>query len=108
MNKLIRFQDDVAMLDQEFVLKIIGVEEKIKELKEIQDEYKKELMKAMSEKGIVKLVDDITGMSITYIEAKDNLEKFHQQEFRNDHPDLYDEYVTMDGKKTAYITIRIK
>ncbi len=108
MNKLIRFQDDVAMLDQEFVLKIIGVEEKIKELKEIQDEYKKELMRAMSEKGIVKLVDDITGMSITYIEAKDNLEKFHQQEFRNDHPDLYDEYVTMDGKKTAYITIRIK
>ena len=108
MNKLIRVQDDVAMLDQEFVLKIIGVEEKIKELKEIQDEYKKELMRAMSEKGIVKLVDDITGMSITYIEAKDNLEKFHQQEFRNDHPDLYDEYVTMDGKKTAYITIRIK
>ncbi len=108
MNKLIKVQDDIAMLDEDFVLKIIGVESKIKELKEVQDEYKKELMKAMEEKGIVRLVDDITGLNITYIEAKDNLEKFHQQEFKKDHPDMYDEYVTMDGKKTAYITIKLK
>ncbi len=62
----------------------------------------------MEEKGVIRILDDTTGLSITYIEAKENLEKFNQTKFREEHPDLYDEYVTLDGKKSAYITIRIK
>ena len=90
------------------VLKVIEIEDKIKQLKNIQDEYKKQIMGAMEEKGVIKILDDVSGLSITYIEAKENLEKFNQTKFREEHPDLFDEYVTLDGKKSAYITIKIK
>ena len=35
-------------------------------------------------------------------------EKFNKEKFQEENPVLYDKYVTMDGKKSAYITIRIK
>ena len=62
----------------------------------------------MEKKGIIKLADEIRGLSITYIPEQNNLEKFNKEKFQEEHPDLYDEYVTMDGKKSAYITIRVK
>ena len=108
MNNLITLREDKPILKEDMVLKVIEIEDKIKQLKAIQDEYKKEIMTAMEDKGVIKLVDEITGLSITYIEAKENLEKFNQTKFREDHPDLYDEYITLDGKKSAYITIKIK
>ena len=108
MNDLIIVTDDKAVLKNEMVTNVIEIEDKIKELKKVQDEYKKAILTAMEEKGIIKIVDDITGLSITYVEAKEHLEKFNQEKFREEHPDLYDDYVTMDGKKSAYITIRLK
>ena len=90
------------------VLKVIEIEDKIKQLKTVQDAYKEQIRTAMEEKGVIKILDDTTGLSITYIEAKENLEKFNQAKFREEHPDLFDEYVTLDGKKSAYITIKIK
>ena len=108
MNNLIKIENDKPILQEDMVLKVIEIEDKIKQLKEIQDEYKKEIMTAMEKKGVINLLDDISGLSITYIEAKENLEKFNQTKFREEHPDLYDEYVTLDGKKSAYITIKIK
>ena len=108
MNNLITLREDKPILKEDMVLKVIEIEDKIKQLKAIQDEYKKEIMKAMEDNGVIKLVDEITGLSINYIEAKENLEKFNQTKFREEHPDLYDEYVTLDGKKSAYITIKIK
>ena len=108
MNNLITLREDKPILKEDMVLKVIEIEDKIKQLKAIQDEYKKEIMTAMEDKGVIKLVAEITGLAITYIEAKENLEKFNQTKFREEHPDLYDEYVTLDGKKSAYITIKIK
>lgn len=108
MNNLITMNQDKPILQEDMVLKVVTIEEEMKRLKEIQDHYKAEIMEAMEEKGVIKLLDDISGLSITYIEAKENLEKFNQTKFREEHPDLYDEYVTLDGKKSAYITIRIK
>ena len=108
MNNLITLREDKPILKEDMVLKVIEIEDKIKQLKSIQDEYKKEIMTAMEDNGVIKLVDEITGLAITYIEAKENLEKFNQTKFREEHPDLYDEYVTLDGKKSAYITIKIK
>ena len=108
MNNLIRIENDKPILKDDMVLKVIEIEDKIKQLKTIQDAYKEQIRTAMEEKGVIKIQDDITGLSITYIEAKENLEKFNQAKFREDHPDLFDEYVTLDGKKSAYITIKIK
>jgi hypothetical protein len=36
------------------------------------------------------------------------LEKFNKDKFQEENPDMYDKYVTMDGKRAAYITIRTK
>ncbi len=108
MNNLITIENEKPILKEDMVLKVIEIEDKIKQLKNIQDEYKKQIMGAMEEKGVIKILDDVSGLSITYIEAKENLEKFNQAKFREEHPDLFDEYVTLDGKKSAYITIKIK
>lgn len=108
MNNLIRIENDKPILKDDMVLKVIEIEDKIKQLKTIQDAYKEQIRTAMEEKGVIKILDDTTGLSITYIEAKGNLEKFNQAKFREEHPDLFDEYVTLDGKKSAYITIKIK
>lgn len=108
MNNLITIENEKPILKEDMVLKVIEIEDKIKQLKNIQDEYKKQIMDAMEEKGVIKILDDVSGLSITYIEAKENLEKFNQAKFREEHPDLFDEYVTLDGKKSAYITIKIK
>lgn len=108
MNNLITIENEKPILKEDMVLKVIEIEDKIKQLKNIQDEYKKQIMGAMEEKGVIKILDDVSGLSITYIEAKENLEKFNQTKFREEHPDLFDEYVTLNGKKSAYITIKIK
>ena len=62
---------------------------------------------AMEKKGIIKLKDEVSGLTISYTEAKDDLEVFDKDKFRDENPDLYDKYVSLDGKKKAYITIRI-
>jgi len=108
MNNLITIDNDKAILKEEMVKVIIETEEKIKELKLIQDSYKKAILSAMQENGVIKIVDDISGLNISYVEAKENLEKFNQDKFREENPDLYDEYVTMDGKKSAYLIIKKK
>ena len=108
MNELITVVEDKAILDSKMVEDLIIVEKQIKELKEIQDTYKKAIKEAMENKNIIKLLDDITGLSITYISAQNNLEKFNKEKFQEENPELYDQYVTMDGKKSAYIAINIK
>jgi len=108
MNELITIVNDKALLDSEMVQSLITVEKQIKELKEIQDTYKKAIKEAMEQKNIIKLLDEISGLSITYISAQNNLEKFNKEKFQEENPELYDQYVTMDGKKSAYITVKIK
>lgn len=108
MNDLITIVNDKALLDSEMVQSLITVEKQIKELKEIQDTYKKAIKEAMEQKNIIKLLDEISGLSITYISAQNNLEKFNKEKFQEENPELYDQYVTMDGKKSAYITVKIK
>lgn len=108
MKDLIRIENDTAILENKMVQDLITVEQKIKELKKIQDTYKETIRKAMEEKKLIKLVDETTGLTISYIAAQNNLEKFNKDKFQEENPDLYDKYVTMDGKKSAYITVRIK
>lgn len=108
MNELIIIRDEKAILSTDMVDSLITLEKQIKELKDIQDEYKKAIKDAMEEKNVIKLKDDISGLSITYVPEQSNLEKFNKDKFQKENPDLYDNYVTMDGKRNAYITVKIK
>ena len=55
---------------------------------------------------IFKIESEREGVTISYTEAREDLEVFNKDKFREENPDLYDKYVTLDGKKKAYITIR--
>jgi hypothetical protein len=108
MKDLIVIENDTPILESGMVDNLIDIEKRVKELKTIQDGYKKAIKEAMEDKGIIKIADEITGLSISYIAEQTNLEKFNKEKFQEENPDLYDKYVTMDGKKSAYITIRTK
>ena len=65
--------------------------------------YNRRTFKVLSKKRIV---DEITGLSISYVAAQENLEKFNKTRLRDNYPDIYDECIDMNGKRAAYITIR--
>ena len=108
MNELITVFEENAILDTQMVDSLILVEKQIKELKDIQETYKKAIKEEMEKKNVIKLVDDITGLTITYVPAQNNLEKFHKDLLQEEKPEIYDEYVTMDGKRASYITVKFK
>ena len=108
MNELITLFEEKAILDTQMVDSLILVEKQIKELKDIQETYKKAIKEEMEKKNVIKLVDDITGLTITYVPAQNNLEKFHKDLLQEEKPEIYDEYVTMDGKRASYITVKFK
>ena len=108
--------DEYIMLGErknEFIIRpgamddIKKLELEIKKLKKLQDGYKTKLLNEMEEKGIFKISNEEKGISISYVEPKTNEEVFHKDEFREKYPDIYDEFVTLDGKKKAYLVVRI-
>ena len=104
MDKLITMSGGVPLLDAEMAKKIATFEVLIKALKEQEDELRMAIFKAMEESGTVKVeTDDFT---INYIAATDK-ETFNKNKFRKDHPDMYDEYITMSPVK-ASIRITLK
>ena len=107
-NKLIIIKENKAILESRMVERILIIESKLKELKELQDNYKDQIKNAMEQQEIIKISDEESKLTISYISAQDNLEKFDKDKFQKENPDLYDKYVAMNGKKSAYITIRTK
>ena len=106
MNELIRIENDKAILKEEMIANILNIESKIKELTDVYDTYKKMIQEEMEKRNVIKIVDEITGLSISYVAAQENLEKFNKTRLRNNYPDIYDECIDMNGKRAAYITIR--
>ena len=108
MNEIIRIIDEKPLLEQNMVNDLIQVEKTLKELKKIEETYKNAIKEAMEKLNIVKITDEITGLVINYIPAQKYLEKFHKEELQEERPEIYDQYVTMDGVRASYITIKTK
>lgn len=106
MNDLITIENNKAILNREMVDNILSIEAKIKELTDVYDLYKKSIQEEMEKRNIIKITDESSGLSISYIAAQDNLEKFNKTRLRELYPDIYDECIDMNGKRAAYITIR--
>src|SRR5574344_424494 len=104
MNELIRIENDKAILKEEMIANILNIESKIKELTDVYDTYKKMIQEEMEKRNVIKIVDEITGLSISYVAAQENLEKFNKTRLRDNYPDIYDECIDMNGKRAAYIT----
>ena len=106
MNELIRIENDKAILKEEMIANILDIESKIKELTDVYDTYKKMIQEEMEKRNVINIVDEITGLYISYVAAQENLEKFNKTRLRDNYPDIYDECIDMNGKRAAYITIR--
>lgn len=78
-----------------------------KQLKEINDQeakLKTAILEEMEKRGIIKLESE--DLTITYYSPTDR-ETFNKESFREDHPDMYDEYVTFTPVKSS-IRIKVK
>ena len=65
MNELIRIENDKAILKEEMIANILDIESKIKELTDVYDTYKKMIQEEMEKKNVIKIVDEITGLSLS-------------------------------------------
>lgn len=104
MNNLITIRNGEALLDLETAEKIADFERKMKEIKEAEDELKKNILAEMEEKGIIKV--ETVDLVINYIAPTDR-ETFDKKAFREEHADLYDEFVKMSPVK-ASVRIKVK
>ena len=83
---------------------ISDYESAMKQMKQKEDELKKQILSAMEDAGIVKLeTDDVT---ISYIAATDR-ETFDSKRFKKDNPDIYDDYVKFSHVKPS-IRVKVK
>lgn len=83
---------------------LMKYEETLTALKTDYDELKKKLLQEMEKKNVIKV--ETGGIRINYI-AETDRETFNSKAFRNEHPDLYDEYVTISPVK-ASVRIKVK
>lgn len=100
--ELITINADTALLQPEISKKIADFERQIKEIKQAEDELKTKILEEMERKGLLKVKTD--DLAITYVAPADR-ESFDSKKFREDHADLYDEYIKMTPVKAS---IRIK
>ena len=102
MDNLIVFEGDKALLTPETSAKIAELERTMKAIKKGYDELKDRILTEMEESGVIKL--DTEDVTISYVAPSDR-ETFDSKAFRQDHADLYDEYVKISPVKPS---IRIK
>ncbi len=89
----------------EFIAKdLVALETEAKRIKELQDNYKKAILEEMEAKQIIKI--DTPEVLINYIASTDR-ETFDSKAFKEEHQDLYDEYVKMSPVKPS-IRIKVK
>lgn len=104
MDKLIRIEQNTALLNPEVSSRLAEFERMAKEIKAKQDELKQRVLAEMEEHGILKIETD--ELIINYI-APSNRETFDSKAFRKDNPDLYDNYVKI-SEVSASVRMKVK
>ena len=100
--ELIKIENEIAILDPEVSEKIAEFEKQAKLIKEQEDNLKKAILEEMEQNQILKL--DTPEILISYVAPSDR-ETFDSKTFKEDHQDLYDDYIKMTPVKSS---IRIK
>lgn len=99
---LIKIENETALLNADVSKKIADFEKQLKAIKEQEDILKQEILGEMEAKGIIKIETD--DLMISYVASSDR-ETFDSKAFKEEHQDLYDDYVKMTPVKSS---IRIK
>lgn len=103
-TELIKIIDNKPILDSEIASQLAEYERKVKLIEEEEKRLKSAILKAMEEHNIIKI--DTEEILINYIPDGDR-EKFESKKFKEEHPDLYDEYISLIPVKSS-IRIRLK
>ena len=101
---LIKFENNVLVLDKETSQKIAEFEKAIKDMQEKEKALKEAILNEMEAKNIIKI--DTPELSITYV-AETSKETFDTKLFKADNPDLYDSYVKMSTVKSS-LRLKVK
>lgn len=104
MNELVKLENGKYGLVKDAVDTITTIENEIKKLKEMQDNYKEQLLKVMEENDILKI--EIPELTITR-KAPTTRETLDSKSLKADMPEIYDEYVKISDVKGS-ITIKLK
>lgn len=104
MKELVLLENGEYGLVVDVVDTIITIEKQIKKLKEIQDGYKENILKAMEEYDVKEI--DIPELKITRKFATTR-ESLDSKRLRTEHPDIYDEYVNITDVKGSII-VKVK
>ena len=104
MDKLIRIEQNTALLRPDVSSKLADFERIAKDIKAKQDELKQRILEEMEEHGLLKIETD--ELTITYV-APTSRESFDSKAFRKDNPDLYDEYITISPVKSQ-VRMKVK
>lgn len=104
MAELIKVENGMTILDVEAQRQIVAFELQMKAIKAKEDELRRRIIEEMEAKGIIKIESD--DLSITYKAAYDR-ERFSAKRLKQDHPDLYDEYITITTVKPS-ILIKVR
>ena len=102
--ELIKIENENAILNLDISKKIAQFEKTMKELKEQEDELKKAILEEMETKNIIKVESD--DLMISYIASTDR-ETLDSKRLKEEHQDLYDEYIKMTPVKSS-IRIKVK
>lgn len=102
--ELIKIENNLPVLDNDTAYQIAEFERQIKLLEDQEKKLKQAILEEMEAKGFIKVETD--AIAITYIAATDR-EKFDSKKFREEHADIYDEYVSIVPVKPS-IRIKVK
>ena len=90
MEELIVYEGKTPLLNPAVSIKLAEFERVVKEFKAKEEELKQRILEEMEAKGILSI--KTPELTISYV-APTSRETFDSKTFRQDHPDLYDEYV---------------
>lgn len=102
--ELIRVENGLNILEEETSKKIAEFERQLKDIKAKEDELKQAILEEMEAKNIIKI--DTEDITISYVAPSDR-ETFDSKAFKENHQELYDEYVKMSPVKSS-IRIKVK
>ncbi len=104
--------DNLVVIDGELQLAsdvkktIFSIEKEIKNLKELQDKYKKALLKEIEDRGMVNC--NIKNELFTLIyKGASTRETLDSKRLKEDMPEIYDEYVKISNVSSS-ISVRLK
>ena len=102
--ELIKVENGVHVLNDFTSKQLASLEMQMKDIKEVYDGIKAEIMREMEEQNIIKI--DTPDLTVSYVQASDR-ETFDTAKFKKEHSDLYDDYVKLSPVKPS-VRIKVK